>query len=239
MSGLRRFFVKNITVGEYELIGEEFNHASNVLRLKAGESLLLCNNTGMEYPSNILAVEKKKMLLMVGEGVPCPNEPKVEIALCCGYLKGDKTELVVQKATELGVSHIIVFDSAFSSAYVSDNKIERLIRVAEESAKQCGRATYPMVTYLPFKEALTKAKGYQNKIFACEFENEKIFTLDKISGNTFIVVGSEGGFSEEERQYALSCGFHSVSLGNRILRAETACIALVSVLAYGLGEWKK
>ncbi|MBE7091042.1 MAG: 16S rRNA (uracil(1498)-N(3))-methyltransferase [Clostridiales bacterium] len=239
MSGLRRFFVKELSVGELELIGEEFNHAANVLRLKTGERLLLCNNTGVEYPAEIVSVEKKKMRLMVGEGLPCPNEPKADITLCCGYLKGDKTELIVQKATELGVKNIIVFDSVFSSAYVSDNKMERLTRVAEESAKQCGRATYPTVTYLPFQNALEQANGYENKIFACEFESEKNFSLTEISGSTFIVVGSEGGFSEEEREYALTCGFQSVSLGNRILRAETACIALVSVVAYGLGEWKR
>ncbi len=239
MSGLRRFFMKNVCAGECDLTGEEFNHAANVLRLKVGERLILCDNTGLEYPAEILSVEKKKMRLSVQQGVRSVNEPKTEIVLCCGYLKGDKTELVVQKATELGVTKIIVFDSAFSSAYVSDNKMERLSRVAEEAAKQCGRATYPAVEYRPFQAALADAQGYQNKIFACEFESETAFSLSAITGSTFIVVGSEGGFSEQEREFALSQGFTSVSLGNRILRAETAAIALVSVVAYGLGEWQR
>lgn len=239
MSGLKRFFVKEINGDIIELVGDEFNHAANVLRLKEGEQVVLSDNSGYDYTAEIRSVAKKQMTLCVIDKQKNDKEAKTRVTLICGFLKGDKTELVVQKATELGVANIIVFDSAFSSAYVSDNKIERLRRVAEEAAKQCGRATYPTVEYMPFQQAILACKDIKNKIFACEFETETSLTLSSLSGETAVCIGSEGGFNEEERAFAVEAGFASVSLGKRILRAETASIALLSVVFYSLGEWQR
>lgn len=239
MSGLKRFFVKEINGDVVELVGDEYNHAANVLRLKEGEQVVLSDNSGYDYTAQIVSVAKKQMTLSVIEKQKNDKEAQTQVTLLCGYLKGDKTELVVQKATELGTAKIIVFDSAFSSAYVSENKMERLRRVAEEAAKQCGRATYPSVEYMPFQQAILACKDVKNKIFACEFETETSLSLSSLSGETAVCIGSEGGFNEEERSFAVAAGFSSVSLGKRILRAETASIALLSVVFYALGEWQR
>ena len=120
-----------------------------------------------------------------------------------GYLKNaDKNEFIVQKAVELGVKKIGVFSSEFSSAYMNANKLERLNKVAKESAKQCLRATAPEILYFDsLEKALESAKAYKNKLFACEFATESKCDMDNLEGDTAIVIGSEGdGMSRLVRQ---------------------------------------
>jgi 16S rRNA (uracil1498-N3)-methyltransferase len=151
----------------------------------------------------------------------------------------DKNEFIVQKAVELGVKEIGVFSSEYSSAYMNENKLERLNKVAKEAAKQCLRAVAPKIIYYSdLKSALLSAETYQNRVFACEFATESKIALSNLRGSTALVVGSEGGFSREEEQLADSLGFASVTLGKRILRAETAAVALTAVAAFALGEWQ-
>ena len=160
-----------------------------------------------------------------------------EYCIFIGALKGDKTELVVQKAVELGASRIVVFSSRYSSAYMNENKLERLNRVSREAAKQCLRSTCPPVGYCEsFSSALEAAKGYDTKLFACEFLTENEGTMSEIEGSCAVMVGSEGGFTEEEFALARAAGFKGITLGKRILRAETAAIACLSVVAYHMGE---
>jgi hypothetical protein len=120
--------------------------------------------------------------------------------LLFGYLKNaDKNEFIVQKAVELGVKHIVVFSSEYSSAYMNENKLERLNKVAKEAAKQCLRATAPTIIYADtLKKALSEAAGYENKLFACEFATESKADVATLKGSTAIVIGSEGGFSDAE-----------------------------------------
>lgn len=240
MSELKRFFVDNI--GETaELCGEEFEHAKNVLRISVGAEVVLLDNSGKEYTAVVSAVEKRKMLLSVVREEVGTREAKTDICLLFGYLKNaDKNEFVVQKAVELGVKEIGVFSSEFSSAYINENKLERLNRVAKEAAKQCLRSRAPIVKYYPdFAAALQAADGYANRIFACEFAEKSGIELGKLSGSTALVVGSEGGFSRAEADEATKRGFQTVTLGKRILRAETAAVALTAVTAYALGEWER
>ena len=130
-----------------------------------------------------------------------------------------------------------VFSSTYSSAYMNANKLERLNKVAKESAKQCLRSTAPEVVYFDnFEKALGFAKGYENKLFACEFATESKQDLNALKGSTAIVIGSEGGFSHEEEELANKQGFASITLGKRILRAETAAVALTAVVMFALGE---
>ena len=117
------------------------------------------------------------------------------------------------------------------------NKLERLNKVSKEAAKQCLRATAPEVVYFDtFDKALAYADGYDNKLFACEFATESKRDIAALQGTTAIVIGSEGGFSREEEQLANEQGFASITLGKRILRAETAAVALTSVVMFALGE---
>lgn len=237
MSALKRFFVDKIE-DTTELCGEEFEHAKNVLRLGVGDEVILLDNSGKEYTAVIAQAEKKRMLLNVVREEVGEREPKADVCLLFGYLKNaDKNEFIVQKSVELGVKKIGVFSSEFSSAYMNANKLERLNKIAKEAAKQCLRATAPEVVYLDtLEKALSSADGYENKLFACEFATESKADIAALTGSTAIVIGSEGGFSREEEELADARGFASVTLGKRILRAETAAVALTSVVMFALGE---
>ncbi len=237
MAGLKRFFVDEI--GENaELTGEEFEHAKNVLRLSVGDEVILLDNSGKEYTAVITAVEKKRISLNIVRTEVGTREAETEVCLLFGYLKNaDKNEFIVQKAVELGVKRIGVFSSEYSSAYMNENKLERLNKVAKESAKQCLRATAPKVVYFDsLEKALAMADGYENKLFACEFATESKRDIAALKGSTAIVIGSEGGFSRAEEERANELGFSSVTLGKRILRAETAAVALTGVVMFVLGE---
>ena len=238
---MRRFFVDKIEGADsVVLAGEEFEHAKNVLRIGVGAEVVLLDNSGKEYTAIVQAVEKKQMLLSVVRSQPGEREAQSDICLLFGYLKNaDKNEFTVQKAVELGVKKIVAFSSQYSSAYMNENKLERLNKVSKEAAKQCLRSVAPCVEYAgSLKDALALAAGYENKVFACEFAEKSEISLSALSGSVALVVGSEGGFSREEAELARLDGWKYVSLGKRILRAETAAVALTAVVAHALGEWQ-
>ena len=237
MSALKRFFVDKIEQTTV-LEGEEFEHAKNVLRIGVGAEVILLDNSGREYTAVVAQVEKKRMLLNIVREEVGEREASADVCLLFGYLKNaDKNEFIVQKAVELGVKKIVVFSSEFSSAYMNANKLERLNKVSKEAAKQCLRSVAPEVEYCEtLEKALERAESYQNKLFACEFATESKCDVANLKGNTAIVIGSEGGFSRAEEELANEKGFASVTLGKRILRAETAAVALTSVVMFALGE---
>lgn len=238
MSGFRRFFVDDIN-DVCVIEGEEFKHAVSVLRIKIGDKIYLLDGSGKEYLAEIISINKKDFIAKVIEEHVNECEPKNDLTLICGYLKGDKTELVVQKAVELGVNKIVVFSSEYSSAFMNDNKLNRLKRVALESCKQCGRAKVPCIEYADtFKKALEYGGNANHKLFACEFADGSETDLFNLTDSVAVVVGSEGGFSQKESQLAKEMEYATISLGKRILRAETACIALTAIIMNALGELK-
>ena len=239
MSGRKRFFVENIDLESKVAVldGDEFIHAKTVQRVEEGSEICLLDGSGKEFSAIVTKIEKRQLTAHITGEAEGDREPKTQIYLLIGALKGDKTELVVQKATELGVSKIGVFSSEYCAAYVNENKIERLKKVAREGAKQCMRSREPEIEYFDnLSSALQSAKEYNNKLFACEFAENSDLNLSEIKGATAIVIGSEGGFSEEEYKLAKNLGFSTVYLGKRILRAETAAITLLSIAAFALGE---
>ena len=239
MSGRKRFFVQNIdTVNNTAVIdGDEFVHAKTVQRVDVGSEICLLDGSGKEYTAIVTKVEKRQLLAHITGAEDSDREPKTKIYLLIGALKGDKTELVVQKACELGAERIGVFSSKYCAAFMNENKLERLNKVAKEGAKQCMRSRAPEIYYYEnLQSALKSAMDYENKLFACEFAKKSEINLSTLKGYTAIVVGSEGGFSEEEFQLSKEMGFSAVYLGKRILRAETAAIALLSIVAHTLGE---
>ena len=237
MSALKRFFVDKIE-DTVALLGEEFEHAKNVLRIGVGDEVILLDNSGKEYTALVAQVEKKRMLLNIVRSEVGAREASEEIRLFFGYLKNaDKNEFIVQKAVELGVKKIGVFSSEFSSAYINENKLERLNKVAKEATKQCLRAVAPKIEYFStLEKALAEGAHCQNKLFACEFAEKSEIQIASLQGSTAIVIGSEGGFSKAEADLAQKNGYALVSLGKRILRAETAAVALTSIVAFSLGE---
>ena len=243
MSGVRRFFIDGINypdVAEAVLEGEEFVHAKTVLRVAVGDEIVLLDNSGSEYPAIVTEVGKRSLSAHITGANAGGREPVTPVYLLAGALKGDKTELVVQKAVELGVSKIGIFSSRYCSAYINQNKLERLNRVSREAAKQCLRTVAPEVCYFAdFESALSSASECKNKLFAREFALSSDRRLESLSGQTAVVIGSEGGFSEEEYAIAVEkYAFSTLSLGRRILRAETAAIAALSIVMYSLGELK-
>lgn len=242
MSTPRRFFIDNLNYpdeSETYLTGEEFIHAKTVLRVTEGTEITLLSGDGNEYSAIVTKVEKSRLSAHITGVNRGEREPKERVYLLIGALKGDKTELVVQKATELGVAKIGVFSSKYCSAYMNENKLERLGKVAREAAKQCLRSVAPEVAYFDnFTAALKSAEGFENKLFFCEFAEGSEAELGGIKGSTALVVGSEGGFCEEEFKEAKELGFAGMSLGKRILRAETAAISVCALAAFALGELK-
>ncbi len=242
MSTPKRFFCNIINYPENSevfLDGEEFVHAKTVLRITEGAEITLLDNGGNEYAAIVTNVEKSRLSAHITGVNRGEREAKTPIYLLVGALKGDKTELVVQKATELGVKKIGVFLSRYCSAFINANKLERLNRVAKEAAKQCLRSVAPEVVYFDnFTAALQSVNEYKNKLFFCEFASSSDVDLGGISGSTALAVGSEGGFSDEEFALAKQAGFAGMSLGKRILRAETAAVAVCALAAFALGELK-
>lgn len=241
MSTPKRFFINySPAAGDtVRLEGDEFIHAKTVLRVEEGAEIVLLDGSGKEFSAIVQKVEKHSLSAHIMGVIEGDKEPESKIYLLCGALKGDKTELVVQKATELGAGKVGIFSSEYCAAYMNENKLERLKKVAREAAKQCIRSRAPEIYYFDnFSSALKSAEGYSNKLFACEFATSSQADLSALNGSTALVVGSEGGFSEEEAESAKSLGFSQITLGKRILRAETAAIALLSVAAFALGELK-
>jgi len=242
MSAPKRFFCDNINYpacDEAYLTGEELTHAKTVLRLEVGGEITLLDGLGGEYSAIVTSIEKSRLSAHIVGVIENDKEPKSHIYLLCGALKGDKTELVVQKCCELGVEKIGVFSSKYCSAYMNENKLARLNKVSHEAAKQCLRSFVPAVEYFAdFTTALKSAAAYQSKLFFCEFAESSDTDFSKISPSVALVVGSEGGFSKEELDIARGLGFSSQSLGKRILRAETAAISACSIAAFILGELK-
>ncbi len=243
MSAPHRFFTQEINYPECSsviLAGEEFVHARSVLRVAVGTEIKLLDNSGNEYSAIIDKIEKNSLSAHITGVNKGDREAATPIYLLCGALKGDKTELVVQKATELGVAKIGVFNSQYCSAYMNGNKLERLNKVAREAAKQCLRSVAPKVEYFEkFEDALSSAEGCENKLFFCEFAFASDKDISQMSGSAALIVGSEGGFTEEEFSLAKNkYGFAGITLGKRILRAETAAITACALAAFALGELK-
>lgn len=240
MSAPKRFFLNSVNYpeeSEAELGGEEFVHAKTVLRVTEGSEITLLDNVGNEYSAIVAKIGKQSLTAHITGVNRGEREAKTPVYLLTGALKGDKTELVVQKATELGVAKIGVYFSRYCSAYMNANKLERLNKVAREAAKQCLRSVAPEVVYFDdFQSALQSAADYDNKLFFCEFADKSDLKLGGISGSTALVVGSEGGFSDDEFELAKKLGFAGMSLGKRILRAETAAISVCALAAFALGE---
>ena len=237
MSGRKRFFVENIADNIAEIEGDEFVHAKTVQRVDVGSEICLLDGSGKEYTAIVAKVEKRQLIAHITGSFECDREPKTKVYLLTGALKGDKTELVVQKACELGADRIGVFSSEYCSAYINENKLDRLNKVAREATKQCMRSRAPEIEYFDsLQSALESAKDFKNKLFACEFADKSETDISQLKGSTAIVIGSEGGFSEKEFALSKQLGFSAIYLGKRILRAETAAIALLAIAMHSLGE---
>ena len=235
---IKRFFVDRstkITIGDpIEVFGEEFHHAIKVSRYKVGYTLILSNGDGYDYFSTVTLIGKNSFTCVADRAVKNANELSKPLVL---YLCAiEKTDLAVQKATEVGATEIRLMISRFTNAKTQN--IERLRKIALESAKQCGRAVVPEIfAPVPFEEGVSDAVSRCDEtIFCYELaRGDRVADVfDADAGSYALIVGSEGGFAEEEVAFAREKGAKVVTLGRRILRAETACIAGLVLLADGM-----
>ncbi len=242
--GHARFFVPPdcIDSGDVKLSGETAHQILRVLRLEAGDTIILLDNSGRKYHMLITSVERENVYgrVVSTEDVP---EPETNIVLAQCLLKGDKTEMVVQKAVELGASRVQLITSERTIAKMDENKsvqkTARLQKIAKEAAEQCDRSIVPQITepiqYARFIEELPEAD-----IAILAWEEEISSSIKSVLGNcegvknVVVCIGPEGGFSTTEAEMAKSAGMECVHLGKRILRAETAAVYSLAVINYEL-----
>jgi len=244
---LRRFKVENESIrGREATIRDrnEISHILKVLRLRAGDPVILFDGEGREYQATITNLSPRQADFSLLQESPVRSmESPLMIVLGLGLLKSSKFDLLIQKATELGISEIVPFYSLRVVPRLEENKARsrqsRWEKIASEAAKQCGRTKIPRVHPLRiFEEILAIDFEKTTKIFLWEKENHGNLREALIvpTSRVFALVGPEGGFSEEEAFQAQGAGFRPVRLGPRILRAETAGIVIVGLLQFLLGD---
>lgn len=241
---MRRFYTppENIDDLNAQLGAEETKHLRDALRLREKAEVFVFDGFGNEFRCRVESVEKREINLRVLEKVSprCP-ESNLDLTLAIGLLKGEKFDLVVQKCCELGVRRIVPLqtkraDVRIKDARESEKKLERWRKIALEASKQSGRATLMRVDApISFEKFIGSAKG--TRIFFSEKSGESLEALigEGISEITAIV-GSEGGWEDAEIEAARETGFHIITLGGRILRAETAAIAVSTILENRFGD---
>ena len=239
-----RFFIAgtNVAGGMAILKGRDAEHV-RVLRLRPGEDVILCDGQGTDYKCRLVYADKEQAEAEILEVVPCPAEPSVKVTVLCGLPKGDRTDYIIQKCVEAGASEIAFFlsDRCVARPGEPEKKLERWQRIAEEAAKQSGRGIIPQVSWAgDFAGALDAAIKTELPLFMYETGEREalnaVLEANKEIKTAAIVTGPEGGFAEFEAKLAKIAGLRVCSMGERILRCETAPVVAVSALMYATGN---
>jgi len=228
--------------------GEEFKHLVNVLRLKPGDCVGLFDGKGREFQGTIKYLEKDQAGVLLGEEMTTARESPLQLWLVQGLPKGDKMELIIQKATELGACGIVPLEAERSIVRLEDRKKEerreRWQRVAVEAAKQCRRTVVPKV-HLPLRLGAFLQGLPEDRLLLIPWEEggqplKAVLTdpllMRKKELPVYILIGPEGGWDAKEVALAAEHGAIAVTLGPRILRTETAGLAAISALMYQWGD---
>ena len=241
-----RFFVEPEELNRDDLVltGENAQHA-RVLRLKAGEEVLVCDAQGMECLCQVTGFEPGQLYLSVVERRASETEAAVKVSIYMAFPKADKLEHVIQKATELGAYEIVAFPSGRCISKPDEKslkkKLERWQKIAASAAEQSGRGLVPQVIALgSYQEALKRAAQADKALMF--YENERATTLrmalETGSYQTVsLLTGPEGGLEEKEVAQAQKAGLQVCTLGKRILRCETAPLCALSAVMYHVGEF--
>lgn len=232
-----RFFTGEITEKTALLHGEQAKHCAKALRMRIGDLAVLCDGNGTDYFCRVSAADAEEVSFEVLESRPNKAEASVSLRLfqCCP--KSDKMEFIVQKAVELGACEVIPVLSkrcvSRPSEADAEKKRERYQKIAFEASKQCGRGRVLKVCpMLSFREAAESFSGEHLGILLYECGGEPLGAVlgEGAAGTIDLFVGSEGGFEAEEALFAKERGIRLATLGQRILRCETAPIAAISIL---------
>jgi 16S rRNA (uracil1498-N3)-methyltransferase len=243
---MRRFFFPPgaLSGDTIRVDGDLFRHMARVLRLKTGAAVLLADGTGREFSGIIQAMDKESLDIAVTKRheEPLPgNFPR--ITLYQGLPKGDKLELILQKAVELGVAEIVPFLARRSIARIKgqeEEKIARWQRIAREAARQSGQTTIPRISFSRDMTDVVLQARQPLKLMLWEKEqgNRLKETLARFSQpeSIAVLVGPEGGLPDDEAEHAVQGGFIPVSLGDRIVRTETAGLVILAILQFYWGD---
>lgn len=245
---MQRFFVEPHQIDEeahqIHITGSDVNHISNVLRMKTGEELWISDGSKYEYRCTIESFEPDEVLLHIVYSQEPEYELPCRIYLFQGLPKADKMELIIQKAVELGAYEIIPVETKRCVVKLdgrkSAKKTARWQQIAESAAKQSKRMLIPNVhEVLTFREALKYAESMDVRLVPYELARGMQETKEILAGiepgqSVGIFIGPEGGFEEKEIEAAIEGGAKPMTLGRRILRTETAGLAILSVLMFQL-----
>ena len=242
MTTRRRFFAPpgafNFSKHSVTLTADEARHLREVLRLKPGDEVSVFDGEGREFRARVAQARREFAELELQDEIePARPESPLKITLAVALLKGEKFDLVVQKATELGVVKIVPLITRYADIKLRDEadatkRVARWQRIALEAAKQSGRAVVPEVS-LPV--AVSSVFSESCLLFS-EREGHGLTQIE--TDQVTAIIGSEGGWSDEELEQARAAGAQIVTLGGRILRAETAALTAAALLQHRFGDLK-
>lgn len=245
---MHRFFADPSQIKEKEIIltGTDVNHIRNVLRMHTGEEILISNGQGIDYHCRLENIDETSVTASIMWRLDGNAELPVTITLFQGLPKGDKLEFIIQKCVELGAARIVPVRTRRTivklDAKKEQAKRKRWMGISESAAKQSGRGTVPEIGQVTdFSEAVKEARSMDVCLIPYELakgieHTREVCTAIKPGQSVGIFIGPEGGFEEEEVSMAVEAGAIPLTLGKRILRTETAGMALISVLAYLLEQ---
>jgi len=241
-----RFYVSqpHIEKDMLRIEGNEVKHIRRVLRLKAGDEIVVFDGSTKEYAGMIVEDRPSSVVIRIDSILSSGKESPLEITLAQSVLKGEKMDYLIQKATELGVKEIIPFFSSRSVPQLEKSKSlrrhHRWEKIAIEASKQCGRGVIPKIEVLQdYSEMLQNIPPNFLRLILWEKEGTRVKEALAGSGEKikiFFIVGPEGGLSQEEVNLSREKGFIPITLGKRILRSETASLSLLSILQYEWGD---
>ena len=244
---MNRFFVnpEKIINNVVTINGEDAIHILKVLRLKEGDLIEVCDGMGTDYKGTLIKVAKEEVEVLLEDPKPSIGEPQIRVTLYQGIPKSSKMDLVIQKCVELGVYSIVPVVTArtvvdLSSPGKEQKKVARWQKIAEEAAKQSGRGIIPNVHEPVSYDTVMDQVSDPIKLIPWEEERntglrEALQSIDR-AGDISILIGPEGGFEEAEVMKAKERGWKVVTLGPRILRTETAGMAVLSAIMFYMGE---
>lgn len=238
---MRRFYASPENFNDHQIILdlEQSRHLNSVLRLQNGDEIRVFDGTGNEFFCIVQETGNRKqgvVLRILRKILPSAPESDLDLTLAVAVLKGEKFDLVIQKAVELGVTNFVPIITKRCDVKPKnfDKKIERWEKIVIESSKQCGRAKLMKISeLLEFQDFIEMPEGA--KILFAERTGQSFSTI-KSDKKITAVIGSEGGWDDLEIDSARQKGFQIITLGGRILRAETAAISIASLLQHNFGD---
>ncbi len=237
---MRRFYAptenfneQNVTLGL-----EETRHLRDILRLREGAEINIFDGEGKEFSCRIKKIAKKETeSRILKEVLPTASESDLDLTFAAALLKGEKFDLVIQKAVELGVKKFVPLNTIRADVKIKDNekKLERRRRIIIDATKQCGRAVLMQISApVDFGKFIADAEG--TKILFAEKDGESFSTV-KPARKITAIVGAEGGWENSEIEAAREKDFQIITFGGRILRAETAAISIAAILQNQFGDF--